>query len=143
VGNELMQRGYMKAVSALHVDTAEAAYLYFMTYISHDAWHMFVSALNCKAPKIIKFSASRIVPIIKTLKTRISTAGFWQTMGQVELLNVSNTMAENGQAVGATSMLPSMMLTTTLSWMPMPLSMLMMARTHLLQVRNGLSRTNV
>jgi hypothetical protein len=28
-------------------------------------------------------------------------AGFWQTMGQVELLNVSNIVAENAQAVGA------------------------------------------
>jgi hypothetical protein len=41
------------------------------------------------------------VPTIKTLKKRLSTAGFWQTMGQVELLNVSNSMAENAQTVCA------------------------------------------
>jgi hypothetical protein len=38
VGNEQMHLGNMQALSALHVDTAEAANLYFMTYISHDAW---------------------------------------------------------------------------------------------------------
>jgi hypothetical protein len=75
--------------------------MYFMTYISHDAWDMFASSLNRNIPNSIKSSAGGIVPTIKTLKKRLSTAGFWQTMGQVELLNVSNIVAENAQAVGA------------------------------------------
>jgi hypothetical protein len=56
VGNELVHHGYMQAVSALHVDTAEAANLYFMTYISHDAWDMFASSFNRNIPNSIKFS---------------------------------------------------------------------------------------
>jgi hypothetical protein len=53
VGSKLMHRGYMQAASALHIDSAEAANLYFMTYISHDTGDMFASSLNCNVPNNI------------------------------------------------------------------------------------------
>jgi hypothetical protein len=101
LGNKLLHCGYRQALSALRVDTAEAANLYFITYISHDAWDMFAPSLNCSGTNKVNFSAGGIVPTIKSLKERLSTAGFWQCMEQVQLLHVSNFMAENAQAVAA------------------------------------------
>jgi hypothetical protein len=101
LGNKLLHCGYIQALSALRVDTAEAASLYFITYTPHDAWDMFAPSLNCSGTNKVNFSAGGIVPTIKSLKERLSTAGFWQYMEQVQLLHVSNFMVENAQAVAA------------------------------------------
>jgi hypothetical protein len=67
LGNETLDHVSTQGLSASHVDTAEAANFYFMTYLNMYR----------------------------------SMAGFWQTMGQVELRDACNSMAENAQAAGA------------------------------------------